>query len=198
LSGIMDALALSMSMNLQYGVPLEVIVSKFTHARFEPAGMTINRDIPMVKSIIDYFGRWMALKFLPRDVAKKYHNSDLVDRAYSEGNAAFLPQLPEEPVSVKEEVAATIVEADAAGRIHRSPKVMEVKQVEVAEIVQTAVKISGSSREMSLDEFGKMQKDKALRLNSEDAPTCSTCGSVTVRNGSCYKCLDCGETTGCS
>ena len=81
LSGIMDALALSVSMNLQYGVPLEVLVSKFCHSRFEPAGMTGNRDIPMVKSIIDYLGRWLALKFLPRESAKKYHNADLVDRA---------------------------------------------------------------------------------------------------------------------
>ena len=196
LSGIMDALALSMSMNLQYGVPLEVIVSKFCHARFEPAGMTINRDIPMVKSIIDYIGRWMALKFLPKDIAKKYHNADLVDRAYSEGNLAFLPQLPVEPVAGKSEELS----APGDDRIHRPMTQPDLVEIKEAELNQSFMKVGVQAqvRDISIDEFAKMQKDMALTLNNEDAPTCSTCGSVTVRNGSCYKCLDCGETTGCS
>jgi ribonucleoside-diphosphate reductase alpha chain len=175
LSGVMDALALSISMNLQYGVPLEVLVSKFCHSRFEPSGMTGNRDIPMVKSIIDYIGRWLALKFLPKEVAKKYHNSDLVDRAYSEGTNNLLIQLPVERVA-----------EDDRGRVHKG-----LKEAEVLEKVKVAQK-------MSAEEFAIMQKDKALNLNNEDAPVCSACGAVMVRNGSCYKCLDCGETSGCS
>jgi ribonucleoside-diphosphate reductase alpha chain len=195
LSGIMGALTLSMSMNLQYGVPLEVIVSKFCHARFEPAGMTINRDIPMVKSIIDYIGRWLALKFLAKDIAKKYHNADLVDRAYSEGNSAFLPQLPVESEPSKNEELSAPAGDDRIHRPMTKPDLVEIKE---AELNQAFVKVGAQSRDISMDEFAKMQKDMALTLNNEDAPTCSTCGSVTVRNGSCYKCLDCGETTGCS
>ena len=97
LSGIMDSLALSLSLNLQYGVPLEVLCEKLTHTRFEPMGMTGNKEIPMVKSLMDYLGRWLALKFLPKDIAKKYHNGDLVERSYAEGTKsreAFVMKLP--------------------------------------------------------------------------------------------------------
>ncbi len=183
LSGIMDALALSISMNLQYGVPLEVLVGKFCHSRFEPSGMTGNRDIPMVKSIIDYIGRWMALKFLSREQAKKYHNADLVDRAYDEGTNFFLPQLP------VENAGDVTME-----REHRAPALMSRPvRVEEAERVMAT---HGAVR--TEEEFAKMQKDMALKQNNDDAPMCTSCGSVMVRNGSCYKCLDCGETSGCS
>lgn len=85
LSGVMDTLALSISMNLQYGVPLEVLCEKLVHTRFEPMGMTTNKEIPMVKSLMDYFGRWMALKFLSKAKASKYHNHELVEQAYTTG-----------------------------------------------------------------------------------------------------------------
>ena len=85
LSGVMDTLALSLSMNLQYGVPLEVLCEKLVHTRFEPMGMTGNKEIPMVKSIMDYMGRWLALKFLTKTQAMKFHNHELVEKAYSEG-----------------------------------------------------------------------------------------------------------------
>lgn len=189
LSGIMDALALSISMNLQYGVPLEVLVSKFCHSRFEPSGMTGNRDIPMVKSIIDYFGRWLALKFLPKETAKKYHNSDLVDRAYSEGTNTLLPRVPVESVAQKiEEVTATFTEVREHNAPHEIKEIVEVKEKTL--VMETSFP--------GRDEFAKMQQNMAIQLNNEDAPMCSACGAVMVRNGSCYKCLDCGETSGCS
>lgn len=86
LSGVMDTLALSLSMNLQYGVPLEVLCEKLSNTRFEPMGMTANKEIPMVKSMMDYLARWLALKFLTKEKAKKFHNSELVDRAYESGS----------------------------------------------------------------------------------------------------------------
>lgn len=203
LSGIMDALALSISLNLQYGVPLEVLVSKFCHSRFEPAGMTGNRDIPMVKSLIDYIGRWLGLKFLPREVAKKYHNADLVDRAYSEGTNLLLPKLPVEAEEGVSEAANADLQLEKASeaanqdREHRSPATLkgaEKKAVKEEALVSKADLAAVKSKE----EFAKMQKDKALQLNNEDAAICSACGAVMVRNGSCYKCVDCGETSGCS
>lgn len=198
LSGIMDALALSISMNLQYGVPLEVLVSKFTHSRFEPAGMTGNRDIPMVKSIMDYIGRWIALKFLPRETAKKYHNSDLVDRAYNEGNNLLLPRVPVETPAT----AVLNNELTSSGmmdRTHQSPKASAVTDSRAFPLVREVEKVSVAAESgLSMEAFAKMQKDKALQLNNEDAAMCTACGSVMVRNGSCYKCLDCGETSGCS
>ncbi len=97
LSGVMDTLALSLSMNLQYGVPLDVLCEKLVHTRFEPMGMTTNREIPMVKSIMDYLGRWLALKFLTKDKAMRFHNKDLVEKSYLEGTKsrdAFAMRLP--------------------------------------------------------------------------------------------------------
>jgi len=97
LSGVMDTLALSLSLNLQYGVPLEVLCEKLIHKRFEPMGMTGNPEIPMVKSIMDYLARWLALKFLPKDTAKRFHNAQLVDRAYQDGSKskdAFVMRVP--------------------------------------------------------------------------------------------------------
>lgn len=173
LSGIMDSLALSISLNLQYGVPLEVLISKFTHARFEPAGMTINKEIPIAKSLMDYIGRWLAIKFLPREEAKKYHNGDLVERAYREGTMARRNQLVLTNFQLKEETAD------------------EKKLIEVLE--KTKVKPVKKAVAVSSDTF-----TAPTAFQSEDAPMCHNCGSVMIRNGSCYKCLDCGETSGCS
>ncbi|MEZ4087302.1 MAG: adenosylcobalamin-dependent ribonucleoside-diphosphate reductase [Candidatus Gracilibacteria bacterium] len=193
LSGIMDALALSMSMNLQYGVPVEVLVSKFCHTRFEPAGMTGNRDIPMVKSIMDYIGRWLALKFLPKETAKKYHNADLVDRAYEEGTNAMLLQVPVEQGIEKEVVDAQM--SIVSEREHKSPKTVQKEEL-TYEKVETKVAVSMTS--MTEEELMKLQQNKALALNNESAPICSGCGMVMVQNGACYKCVACGATSGCS
>lgn len=165
LSGIMDAFALTISLCLQYGVPLEVLVAKFCHSRFEPSGMTGNRNIPLVKSIVDYIGRYLALKFLPKEVAKKYHNEELIERAYAETNPVHLQRLPME-----------IPAASPRGSLKLTP----------SRTVQTK------------EQLAKVQTNLALALNNEDAPMCGTCGIVMVRNGACYKCLECGETSGCS
>ncbi len=191
LSGIMDALATSVSMCLQYGVPLEVLVSKFTHSRFEPAGMTGNRDIPMVKSLVDYIGRWLALKFLPKESAKKYHNADLVDRAYDEGTNALLRQVPMETQAPK-------FEMDPLSELSDRPAKGIAPRKEVSEVEGLVRVASPTVSVQSMEDFAKMQKDKALHLNNEDAAMCTACGAVMVRNGSCYKCVDCGETSGCS
>jgi len=86
LSGVMDSFATSLSLNLQYGVPLDVLIKKLSHTRFEPAGITENREIPMVKSIMDYIGRWLAVRFLNKEGAAKFHNHDLVEKAFTTGS----------------------------------------------------------------------------------------------------------------
>ncbi len=175
LSGIMDALALTISLCLQYGVPLEVLVGKFTHSRFEPSGMTGNKNIPLVKSIVDYIGRYLALKFLPKEVAKKYHNEELIERAYAETNPVHLQRLPAESVSEERSSMPTASATSLLERGHASV-------------------VSPRTKEQLL----KLQTNKVLALNNEDAPMCGTCGIVMIRNGACYKCLECGETSGCS
>ena len=137
ISGLMDSFATSISLALQYGVPLRVLIDKFAHVRFEPSGHTGNSIVPFAKSIVDYIFRWLAAKFLT--VEEQTHAG----------------------VHVKEK-------SGASG--------MKLKAV--------APTVS------SLNDYKSMYA-------MDDAPGC-TCGSIMVRNGACYKCMNCGETSGCS
>ena len=177
LSGVMDTLALSLSMNLQYGVPLEVLVQKLVHTRFEPAGRTGNKEIPFVKSMMDYLGRWLALKFLPKEKAKLVHNAELVERAYSEGTKS------------KEAFVATLPIVDEGTEV-----------AEGAEGTEVMEKLFDDTSVPSVTSVPSTPSSTAPLAfqGAEDAPMCSQCGSTMVRNGACYKCLDCGETDGCS
>ena len=139
---------------LQYGVPLQDLVDKFSHVRFEPSGMTKNPDVRFAKSIVDYIFRWMASKFLSPEaqyVAGVNNRDDVGESSNGVGNGhAELPKV--------------VVPAPAP------PKSVG------------AVKPSS---------FAAIQ-------NQEDAPPCSTCGSIMVRSGACYKCSNCGTTSGCA
>ncbi len=175
LSGVMDTLALSLSMNLQYGVPLEVLCEKLVNLRFEPMGMTMNKEIPMVKSLMDYLGRWLALKFLTKDTAKRFHNKDLVDRAYAEGTKskeAFAMRLP-------------VIDEGTPSPISIQHAVEEKTQNEIEEAVE------------QID----TQETKAKKAKEQGytGSICSECASIRMKqNGSCEVCLDCGGTSGCS
>lgn len=137
ISGLMDVFATAISLALQYGVPLRVLVEKFAHTRFEPSGFTKNRNIPMASSVCDYIFRWMGSKFLPRD-----EQPDWLRNAQAE--------------------PATI---DGARNPNQSPA-------------------------------NKPLSSTAVMQN--DAPPCQYCGNIMVRNGSCYRCANCGSTSGCS
>ena len=153
ISGFADAFAQAISYALQYGVPLQDLVDKFSHVRFEPSGMTRNADIRFAKSIVDYIFRWLAAKFLSQEAQYRagLNNRDEVTS-------------PEQLVL---DVTATAGQpAAAAGQAVAKPAVASSK-------------------------FAAIQ-------NQEDAPPCSTCGSIMVRSGACYKCSNCGTTSGCA
>ncbi|HSN92689.1 MAG TPA: vitamin B12-dependent ribonucleotide reductase [Anaeromyxobacteraceae bacterium] len=160
-SGLMDSFATSISMALQYGVPLKVLCDKFSHTRFEPSGFTGNPDIPIAKSITDYIFRWLALKFIPSDDA----TAIAPPRNLSPGTA---PALPSARARTVEAQAALPAAAEARANGHASGK--------------------ANGQGVQAGAF----------VNSDDAPPCPSCGSITVRNGACYKCVNCGTTTGCS
>jgi ribonucleoside-diphosphate reductase alpha chain len=149
ISGFADAFAQAISYALQYGVPLQDLVDKFSHVRFEPSGMTRNPDVRFAKSIVDYIFRWMASKFLSQD-------------AQFRAGVNVSDVLVTSPEQLPLDVAA------AAG---------------------ASATAAISSKTMS--SFAAIQ-------NQEDAPPCSTCGSIMVRSGSCYKCSNCGTTSGCA
>jgi ribonucleoside-diphosphate reductase alpha chain len=156
ISGFADAFAQAISYSLQYGVPLQVLVDKFSHARFEPSGMTKNPEVRFAKSIVDYIFRWMATKFLSPEAQ------------YRAG-----VNMREEPEVADEAPAPAPV---ASG----SPSTV----------------VSGVSR--TEEKPAKKTSEFAAMKNQEDAPPCSTCGSIMIRSGSCYKCANCGTTSGCA
>jgi ribonucleoside-diphosphate reductase alpha chain len=153
-SGLMDAFARAISYALQYGVPLEVLVDKFSHTRFEPSGFTGNSEIPYAKSITDYIFRWLALKFLTPEKR--------IEAGVAEETAAPVSKTPPQPQDSTGSQAAADAVQNQPGRVDQLNKLSSVPRL------------------------------------FEDAPPCSVCGSIMVRNGSCYKCLNCGSTSGCS
>jgi ribonucleoside-diphosphate reductase alpha chain len=168
ISGFADAFAQAISYALQYGVPLQVLVDKFSHARFEPSGMTANPQVRFAKSIVDYVFRWLATKFLSEDA--KYH-------AGVNGVA--------EPESLA--VAGAGVGAGAGGAGAAGGAAYASNGGNGAKGAHGS---NGSAR-VVMSTFAAMR-------NQEDAPPCTTCGSIMVRSGACYKCSNCGTTSGCA
>jgi ribonucleoside-diphosphate reductase alpha chain len=157
ISGFADAFAQAISYALQYGVPLQALVDKFSHVRFEPSGMTRNPDVRFAKSIVDYIFRWLATKFLSPEAQ---YVAGVNNRDEVMGNGEPAAVIPAPPVS--------------------SPDTSMT---------------SGASRMGA--KSGKPSAFAAMQ-NQEDAPPCSTCGSIMVRSGACYKCSNCGTTSGCA
>jgi ribonucleoside-diphosphate reductase alpha chain len=198
LSGIMDAWATSVSFSLQYGVPIEEIIRKLVYTRFNPSGPTSNPEIPVAQSIMDYIGRWLALRFLSKDKAKRYHNAMLVDKSYSEGTRSRI-MIPYINGKGHTEIMTDSFDEIVAHQIQKGIDSIGENQVEVTFTKTKTHEIAMESTELQVNlDIGHTQQQLALRMNNDDAPMCSECGSITVRNGSCYKCLNCGSTTGCS
>jgi ribonucleoside-diphosphate reductase alpha chain len=172
LAGVMDAFSIAVSIGIQYGVPLETYVQKFTNSRFEPAGMTDDPDIRMAQSMMDYIFRRLALDYLPHDVRSAYGIYSAAERANALETGEY---------AQVQEVAAPTVEPV----IEAKAKPVEVK-IESAPS-QTTSQI-GSSTEL-------LEKIAGIK---SDAPLCVTCGVKMRASGACYVCEGCGSTSGCS
>jgi ribonucleoside-diphosphate reductase alpha chain len=234
-SGLMDSFATTVSVALQYGVPLRDLVNKFAHVRFEPSGFTGNSEIPIAKSIVDYIFRWLGSRFLSDDDKA---GLGLIDR--SAGSA------PDSPVSGSVSLAArtdaVTASADAsadpirptvdpgsapAGDAGDQPKASAVvtpqdiapgteepapraERVELGYLATVGASNGHANGHSNGHTNGssKPANGGGITLNfggtkvafatQADAPSCMDCGSIMVRNGSCYKCLNCGSTSGCS
>ncbi len=152
IGGLMDAFGTAVSLGLQYGVPLNVLVEKFSHSRFEPSGFTQNSDIPLAKSVVDYIFRWLAQQFVDGFSPR----GKLVEKSQPQPEAEAKP-------------------APAPDSGHASAESKEGRR---------------SERKDGFDEqFAHFQ---------DDAPSCDVCGAITVRNGNCYRCYNCGNSMGCS
>ena len=200
-SGLMDAFATSISLALQHGVPLKVLCEKFAHTRFEPSGWTGNEQIGYAKSLMDYIFRWLNLRFLSGEQLTLFA-----------GLAPQAPQLPASPTILSE----TDTEQNEFGSQNQLAKLAEevakrLNQVSghgsgpvagggIAPEAQAWTAQSGSAQMPNMKDRGIYHAADAMREMYEmgDAPSCSTCGAIMVRNGSCYRCMSCGSTSGCS
>jgi ribonucleoside-diphosphate reductase alpha chain len=204
-SGLMDAFATSISLALQHGVPLKVLCEKFAHTRFEPSGWTGNEQIGYAKSLMDYIFRWLNLRFLSGTQLSLF--------------AGFGPQAPQLPASpslisdndsedesmesqnhlakLAEEVAKRLnqVNNQAGGAVAGGDPPRRTPEVHAGQ-ASTGSPTHGPN----LKDRGIYHASEAMREMYEmgDAPSCSTCGAIMVRNGSCYRCMSCGSTSGCS
>ncbi len=199
IGGLMDCFGTAVSMSLQYGVPLEVYVSKFSHTRFEPMGHTKNPDIRIAKSIVDYIFRWLGITFLPgfREANRGMIADDAAtaDEREALGGAAASGKTNGRPAQ-----AATIQESPAtnghkesvagkpAGGVKSNGKPANTAQLERAGMA-VKVDLNGGHTSASSEQFAQFQLD---------APSCDNCGAITVRNGNCYLCYNCGNSMGCS
>jgi ribonucleoside-diphosphate reductase alpha chain len=172
ISGLMDSFATSISIALQYGVPLQTLVDKFSHTRFEPSGFTKNPEIPIAKSITDYIFRWLASKFLSREGKEAAgvilrEPAPLPETTTAGGAAGYTPLQTTMPLA-------------GGGRLEPHGQAMS----STAAAHPTPAAYAGQAR--------------PVYLYQQDAPSCHECGAIMVRNGSCYKCVNCGSTSGCS
>jgi ribonucleoside-diphosphate reductase alpha chain len=190
-SGLMDSFATAASIALQHGVPLKVLCEKFAHSRFEPSGWTGNEHIGYAKSIMDYIFRWLQLRFLSGQQLSLFAGLAPAVPAsagiLSEGEPGSpeskdLQLSPEQHSSTRGMGAASAPQ----GGIAPEPGFLNSK-------LQTPN--SGS-----MEDRGLYHPSDAMRsmYDMGDAPSCHTCGAIMVRNGSCYRCMSCGSTSGCS
>src|SRR5262249_41610323 len=180
-SGLMDSFATAISMTMQYGVPLKVLCDKFSHTRFEPSGITNNAEIRFAKSIVDYISRWLALKSLPKAEQAKY-TSDT--SAPAEDHQIMENGLTEKALTDKTPPAAAPGEVKA--RNGHGP--VPASGADLA--TRHAHAVAGAP---SIEE-----EEKRVFAAQADAPPCHECGEIMIRNGSCYACVNCGATSGCS
>ena len=172
LAGVMDAFSIAVSIGLQYGVPLETYVQKFTNLSFEPAGLTDDADIRMAKSLMDYIFRRLAIDYLPTETRQALGINTAAERSAALDASNAYPTTA--PVA---EVAEPVVEV--------KPVVVELKVEEVKSEPARAVHSSAELFEM-------------LQGTESDAPLCFNCGIKMRPSGSCHVCEGCGSTSGCS
>jgi len=250
IGGLMDSLGTAVSVALQYGVPVESLVTKFAHQRFEPMGMTTNADIPFAKSLVDYIFRWLGMQFIPgyreqnapRRAGGHEPSSHEIRKTETRKIESIKPEIKEDACAqgtsspatgsmggtgssplansgwaTRRENALSAVKSErndstsGGGAASIAPAPITTSRMTAAHAVTavTETTIAGSSVEtrvieaaVAVERTVKTVAANALDASNAalmgDAPACDGCGSITVRNGTCYRCLNCGNSMGCS
>ncbi|MHC4475036.1 MAG: vitamin B12-dependent ribonucleotide reductase [Planctomycetota bacterium] len=209
--GLMDVIGTCTSMALQYGVPLITLVDKFRHARFEPSGMTSNKEIPFAKSIIDYIFCWLGCQFIPGYAEKNTPNRPAAGVGENKKTTTA-----KKLVEKTRDLAQKIAEAKAESKItpknqaqgppaanHSVKELLSAAKNRFAELGSRVGNLAHTgaapSSEPAQSATAVMEQFNAeFQRLQDDAPACDICGAITVRNGTCYKCFNCGNSMGCS
>ncbi len=206
ISGLMDSFATMTSIALQHGVPLQLLVDKFTHTRFEPSGFTKNPEIPMAKSIMDYIFKWLAIKFLSRD---SQDEAGVIRRdgggteGSGGGNVGAASRRATQTNDPSEGTSGAKTSAPKAPSqnvvaLNKDDKIFVKTLATPAGLPLAQVGAPKNAVVMLPERNADAPRPKTTFLAQADAPSCSDCGAIMVRNGACYKCLNCGSTSGCS
>jgi ribonucleoside-diphosphate reductase alpha chain len=222
IGGLMDCFGTAVSMSLQYGVPLEVYVNKFSHTRFEPMGYTKNPDIRIAKSLVDYIFRWLGMTFLAgyREASLGHGEEGSAGKAgdteaetgpaakkagglngghgMAEKSTAF--KAAAEPKAAAEKPVNEKFAAGTAGKASPSPSAKPANGRGVKPAPANAALLERAGAAMKIDQNGGTFANRTEQFASfqTDAPSCDNCGAITVRNGNCYLCHNCGNSMGCS
>lgn len=188
LAGVMDAFSIAVSVALQYGVPLETYVEKFTNMRFEPAGMTDDPDVRMAQSIMDYVFRRLALDHLDFETRSFMGIHSAEERARQLETGSYAPD-------EQDEVEGELENFSQSAATNQAP-------ANQAPRVQAEAVVSGAGaadvREVSAEIHSSAELMEKFQGKAADAPMCMTCGTKMRPAGSCYVCEGCGSTSGCS
>jgi ribonucleoside-diphosphate reductase alpha chain len=194
IGGLMDSFGTAISLSLQYGVPLEVLVNKFSHTRFEPNGHTTNPDIRIAKSVVDYIFRWMGLTFLAGYREEQKAKAELIS-----GNEP--KEAPKQPLPVVSASTGSRPSVESATETTRNEST-RTESIRTESIRTEARYVSHEDKSpgwaITSTAVREDSRGEQFTRFQSDAPACDNCGSVTVRNGNCYLCHNCGNSLGCS
>ena len=202
ISGLMDSFACAVSIGLQHGVPLKLLCEKFAHTRFEPSGWSGNQDIGYAKSIMDYVFRWLQLRFLTGQqqalfdgLRPKYVNAPPAGTPDQAGQKSFGDFT--EPESKSGGIlsgGAAASSFDLSSRTEHSSGLSSRGGAEGSAGAPSAT-FGGQGGRGAHHHASDALKDL---IDLGDSPSCHVCGAIMTRNGSCYRCMSCGSTSGCS
>jgi ribonucleoside-diphosphate reductase alpha chain len=201
LAGMMDAFATSVSIALQYGVPLEDLCRKFSHMRFEPSGFTNNKQIPIAKSMMDYIFRYLAIKFLDAEAQTSGAAEGTVDPNMAAGEHASRSGEATSNTAQAELDFGTMQPTSESPSSAPTETPVSKQASEIADdeslVGQTIDAFMDAASDAPEQQSAMQTTAKTTYKNQEDSPPCANCGTITVRSGACYICPACGTTTGC-
>ena len=172
---MLNMFAISVSMGLQYGVPLEKFVENFVFTRFEPAGMTDHPNVKICTSVVDFVFRVLGMEYLGR--------TDFVQV---------------KPRGIQKNRIEQMAAMQAGTSIEQQVSITDMLAAAPSEVIAPKAEVTAAEADLEVPLEAADGMDAALSEMMGDAPACPTCGHITVRNGSCYKCLNCGDSLGCS